>query len=383
MGDDTRPCLKCNSVVGGRSITSVSRRGLIGTLGSALVTLPLNSLLADEATSERQQLRRVSGPPARRLAHRSESLKVYSWTNRRREAGGGPVNYGSERGPVAYGKTRVKITWNSPYSPITVSMGDPVALTDISFAEEIERKVGTSEDGAATIFLPGYNYSFRDVIATAGVLRSQLGCGGPIIAASYPSRGWWWNYAADKADIDWSIATGQIKDFLLHVLRLPMLKRLHFVVHSLGAHALDGAFAQIDASPERERLSKVRSLIFAAPDDDVDIFDAVMLPIISEHKPLTILYLSNADIGMRLAEMDIINGRPRVGSTRGGIYLRPGIETIDVTEIDNTLIGHSTFVEPRVGLDMHLAICGRLQPRVRGLEQLMIEGKAYWRFKRW
>jgi hypothetical protein len=55
---------------------------------------------------------------------------------------------------------------------------------------------------------------------------------------------------------------------------------------------------------------------------------------------------------MRISEF--WNGRPRVGGAWSTIYLNPHVDTIDVSEIDETTLGHSTiFQSIRLANDMH------------------------------
>ena len=75
-----------------------------------------------------------------------------------------------------------------------------------------------------------------------------------------------------------------------------------------------------------------------------------------------------------------INGYPRAGDAGPGIVVLSGVDTIDVSEVDTDLIGHSYYGDNRSVLsDMFNLLRGQLPPRF-GLKEMIAGAFKYWRF---
>ena len=55
------------------------------------------------------------------------------------------------------------------------------------------------------------------------------------------------------------------------------------------------------------------------------------------------LYASSKDMALR-ASMEV-HGYPRAGDTAAGIVIVPGVDTIDASLVDDSILAHSYFVE--------------------------------------
>jgi esterase/lipase superfamily enzyme len=78
-----------------------------------------------------------------------------------------------------------------------------------------------------------------------------------------------------------------------------------------------------------------------------------------------------------------VHGYPRAGDSGRGLVIVPGIETIDATKVDTSLLGHSYFAEERSVLaDMFHIIRDGQRANLRfGLLPVDTQGGRYWTFK--
>ena len=93
------------------------------------------------------------------------------------------------------------------------------------------------------------------------------------------------------------------------------------------------------------RLQSGKSLfnhvVLAAPDIDADIFKHRIAPNITTTAKRVTLYASQLDLAL-IASRYFNNGA-RIGDSGRGIAPIPGIDTIDASAVDTSLLGHSYY----------------------------------------
>src|SRR5262249_42827797 len=118
---------------------------------------------------------------------------------------------------------------------------------------------------------------------------------------------------------------------------------------------------------ERSEKVKFGQIFLAAPDVDIDTFRnlAGAYPQLSDR---TTLYISDKD--RALLGSGLIHNYPRAGFTPP-VTVIPGIDTIEVSKIDLTMLGHGYYGAAREVLqDMHALLRHNDPPRARmGLKQ--------------
>jgi esterase/lipase superfamily enzyme len=123
-------------------------------------------------------------------------------------------------------------------------------------------------------------------------------------------------------------------------------------------------------------------VILAAPDIDADVFKRDIAPALTAAgRPIT-LYASSEDLA--LVASKAVHGSPRAGDSGQGLVIVAGIETIDATNIDTSLLGHSYFAETRSVLsDMfYLIRNGQRADQRFGLRSMDTQAGRYWVFER-
>jgi esterase/lipase superfamily enzyme len=176
-------------------------------------------------------------------------------------------------------------------------------------------------------------------------------------------------YPADIARVEAS--EKQIAEFLTAVANGAGAHRVHVIAHSMGNRGFARAVARITSHAAASARVRFGQIILAAPDLDVDLFKqlAMAYPLISER---TTMYVSARDKAPALSRW--LQDSDRAGFTPP-VTVIDGIDTVEVTHIDLTLLGHRYFAEAEPVLyDIKELIDDdtppdrrlRIEPRVQG-----------------
>jgi esterase/lipase superfamily enzyme len=183
-------------------------------------------------------------------------------------------------------------------------------------------------------------------------------------------------YTADEATIQAS--ESYIADFLTHFVTSAGAERVHIIAHSMGNRGLLRSLPNIISQVQLHSNISFGQIILAAPDEDPDVFRnlAQAYQSIAER---TTLYVSAKD--KALAASGIIHDFPRAGFTPP-IMIVPGVDTIEVSNIDLTLLGHGYHSDARGVLqDMHQLLKNTSPEKRFGLEEVQVETQKYWIIK--
>jgi esterase/lipase superfamily enzyme len=150
----------------------------------------------------------------------------------------------------------------------------------------------------------------------------------------------------------------------------------------MGNVGMLNALARMTNTERARAMGRIREIILAAPDIDRDVFVRDIVPRIAGRRNRVTLYASGNDRALQASEQ--INKEPRAGDTRHGIVLGGGIDTIDASDVDTSLVGHAYYAENRTIMsDMFYLIQQGVPPGQRfGLETVTVAQGTYWRFKR-
>jgi esterase/lipase superfamily enzyme len=252
-------------------------------------------------------------------------------------------------------------------------------MTRDEFFSGLATRVRASEKARAFLFVHGYNVTFEDAARRTAQICYDLGFDGAPVFYSWPSRGSLAGYTVDEQNIEW--AQANLKGFLADFFERSEAMNLYLIAHSMGNRALTRAIAALMAErPDlRPRLTEV---ILAAPDIDAEVFKRdIVPPLTGAGRPIT-LYASSEDLA--LAASKKIHGYPRAGDSGRGLMVFQGIETIDATAADTSLVGHSFFAESQSILSdiFYLIRMGHRAAQRFGLRAVDVAEGRYWIFKR-
>src|SRR5262249_45690855 len=123
-------------------------------------------------------------------------------------------------------------------------------------------------------------------------------------------------------------------------------RNVHVIAHSMGNRALTAALEEIKKSGVPAGSATLAQVIFAAPDVSCDSFRDLAAAFHGTAKHCT-LYASSADVALKASKL--IPGYPRAGEVGDPIFIVDGIDPIDATLADTSLLGlgHSYFGSKR------------------------------------
>jgi esterase/lipase superfamily enzyme len=227
------------------------------------------------------------------------------------------------------------------------------------------------------VFIHGFNVSFEAAALRAAQIGVDLQVPGVTAFYSWPSKGRLAGYPADEASIQASEA--YITEFLVNFVKHSGAEQVHLIAHSMGNRGLLRSIQRI--AQQAQELSKTRfgQIFLAAPDEDPDVFRDLAIAF-QQVAQRTTLYISAKD--KALASSGLIHNVPRAGFSPP-ITIVPGVDTVEVSKIDLTLLGHGYYGDARPVLqDMHSLIRQNTEPGDRfGLNEVVLDQqKCYWTF---
>lgn len=258
---------------------------------------------------------------------------------------------------------------------------DSKVLEEFIFWETLQKQFGglEAEDRVLLIFLHGYNVDFAHAALRAAQIGFDLGIRGTTAFFSWPSKFKILGYQDDIASIEASEKC--IGEFILNMARESGANKVHLIAHSMGNRGLLNAFSNLFESLEATVEKPFQQIFLAAPDVDVDTFKSLS-SVYEKVSQRTTMYVSNKDRALKMSEL--INDQHRAG------YFPPitvvsGVDTVEVSKVDLSLLGHGYVAEARsVLVDMHALMESALPPERRfGLERTTSHsGLKYWRMKK-
>jgi len=247
-------------------------------------------------------------------------------------------------------------------------------LEDQAFFATVREAIANCPAHDTFVFIHGYNVSFDQAARRTAQIHYDLNFQGVPIFFSWPSRADVKLYAGDRSEIGYS--SEYIKQFLIDVIKRSAPGRIHVVAHSMGA---EGAARAIAALGDQGKI--IDQIILAAPDIDVDVFREQLAPRMVQACQRTTLYCSRNDWALLASRA--FNDSPRVGDSGYGLVVRDDMDTIDASDIDTDLLGHSYYGDCLPILrDVRLLLQRNLRPEQRELQRAEMPGKlVYWLFR--
>ena len=324
-------------------------------------------------------------------------VKVFYATDRRElKVDTKKIYYGHERAAMSYGQAVVSIPrdhrmgqlerpavwrfWNTEDPEKFVVLLSAGSMPRAQYLGALQNDVRASRRKEALVFVHGFNVSFEDAARRTAQMKYDLAFDGPAVFFSWPSKGQVSGYKDDLESVNASI--DNIRNFLSEVGRDTGATTIYLVAHSMGNVGMLNALGRMSNTERARAMGRFREIILAAPDIDRNVFIGDIVPKIAGRRNRVTLYASGNDRALQASEQ--INKEPRAGDTRRGIVLGGGLDTIDASDVDTSLVGHAYYAENRTIMsDMFYLIQQGVPPSQRfGLESVTIPEGSYWRFKR-
>ena len=357
------------------------------------VHLPFVAPITFEAPAEWKKFLRDRLPPSLRGSPEGLTYTVWYGTNRQPvDPGDSSKGYSSERGTkIHLGACQVFIphhhrigsTGSSWWRRLITGVDDRLRITGLGelspamYWSRISTQLASLKptEREALVFVHGYNVSFRDAALRAAQLGTDLAVRGAMAFFSWPSRGTVRSYTADEASIEASERA--VTEFITMFAKRSGASKVHIIAHSMGNRGVLRAVNRIAASAQRETGISFDQIILAAADVDADTFRDLSSAYARVSRRTT-LYVSAQDRAVEASRW--LHNFPRAGLTPP-IMIVPRIDTISVTGVDLTLLGHGYVAEAREVLtDMYYILRHGSAPQNRfGLRPAQSpEGRRYW-----
>ena len=273
--------------------------------------------------------------------------------------------------------------------------GEMGTQADRAFVAAIDRQVEASRTGEAVIYVPGYRVTFNQVMTLMGAWAHYLGSSSAVVAFSWPTGTWAWNYLIDcpraRADIP------DIERLVALVAEQSKARRLNLIAFSCGSPLLAEALVRLrqrhpeEGHEQLQRRYRIGNVIFVAADIDLRTFARSHLPVLSEIAVRTEVYVSEDDLALKVA--GLLTGASRLGRPRAQELTRSDLETlasnerlvgIDVAGVPGAhemsgIRGHGYWVaNQRISTDVLLSMVYPFSPAWRGLVHQ--PGRSMWTF---
>ncbi|MCY2983938.1 MAG: alpha/beta hydrolase [Planctomycetota bacterium] len=185
------------------------------------------------------------------------------------------------------------------------------------------------------VFIHGYNVSFEDAARRTGQMAYDLKFPGAPVFYSWPSQANWYSYGTDQDNIE--LSTNQIRDFLVDIATRSNADTVNLIAHSMGNVGLTAALSEIEQGVKPH----FNQVVLAAPDIDANVFKNEIASKIVTKSRRTTLYTSKTDLALIASRY--FNQGDRAGDSGAQVVILDGIETIDATAVDSSLLGHSYY----------------------------------------
>ena len=322
-------------------------------------------------------------------------IPVFYGTDRAQEAvAGTSLSYGPQRGELRYGVAEVSVPddhrmgeierprwWKlqfreDPTKHVVVQSVQELPPSDFEARAKVTLERSSKKE--VLVFVHGYNVGFEDAVSRTAQIAYDLHFEGLATLYSWPSEGSLPKYMIDEANVAWS--RPRFAQFLTMLRDRLGAETVHILAHSMGSRLVAETMASLAplADPHAARL---RQLVFAAPDIDAATFKDLAAAFHEKVERVT-LYASSDDLALKASKL--AHKYHRAGESGLDLVILNGVDTIDATAVDTSLLGHSYYGDNRSVLaDMFDLIRRGSPPQTRfGMVAKDRYGSHYWLFSR-
>ncbi len=220
---------------------------------------------------------------------------------------------------------------------------------EAALRRDLNRELGRLPAGERElfVFVHGFNNSFPSGVFRQTQMLTDFGAQVVALNYSWPSASRPEGYVYDRDSAIFA------QDGLVDVLRLAVSTRAEHVTvfaHSMGSLVTVQALRSLVTAGDRRTLTGIDTVVLAAPDVDIDVFDAVITDIGPNRPREFAVLVSDNDRALNLSST-LRGGHPRVGQSETAAFLQErGIIVLDVSDLDGG--GHETFAGSQALIEM-------------------------------
>lgn len=194
----------------------------------------------------------------------------------------------------------------------------------------------------------GYNVPFDKAVYSLAQLTHDSGIEAAPVLFTWPSLGRVWGYVYDRESANYS--RDALETLLVVAARNPEVTEITVLAHSMGSWIAVEALRQHAIRSSRVD-PKIRNVILAAPDLDVDVFEQQFAALGPERPHFTFL-VSRDDKALRFSRL-LAGGvqrvgavDPSVGPVRDVLERSGGVTVINLADVQGrSRLNHSVFLE--------------------------------------
>ncbi|WP_281701320.1 alpha/beta hydrolase [Acetobacter malorum] len=227
-----------------------------------------------------------------------------------------------------------------------------------------------------TIFVHGYNTSFKNSILRAAQIGYDIGLSQGIGLFSWASAGRSLAYAKDEATAEAS--KYHLATFISDFIKKSPQGKINIISHSMGSRVTLGAF-EILSNGQKKILNSINQVIFAAADIDTEVMQNLAPHIITRCSRTT-SYVCNVDLALKASK--ILHGYPRAG-IMPPVFTLDGMDTILVNKKDLGSFFHGYIGASRSILsDIFSLLKENTPPEKRfSIQPIVDTDYSYWKIK--
>lgn len=219
------------------------------------------------------------------------------------------------------------------------------------------------------VFIHGYRVTFEEAVLRAAQLSLDLDFNGHIVLFSWASSGTFINYVSDEEQ---AYAAAPLFYDLISYFDGSKKTKINLLGHSMGNRVL-----LLGLSDRQLPNVIIEQVFFCAADIYTRVFSK-KFPIICDGATRFTSYTSKNDRALVLSSLLHKAGRIGLYGSRGP-YTIDKMDTIDISHINNGLMGHGYCANNRsIITDIRILLNNNIGPSERGLT--MPHNKKYWEF---
>ncbi|WP_428644689.1 alpha/beta hydrolase [Roseibium sp.] len=221
---------------------------------------------------------------------------------------------------------------------------DPeVFATDNAFVADLRRKIRSQPKSGRDVllFVHGFNTTLTDAIVRTAQFANDMNFSGVPVVFSWASKGKVLDYVYDLN------STLTARDRLVdgaNLLDKASPTGFDLVAHSMGNFLTMEAIRQAAMQKRYNTTGKIRTVILASPDIDIDVFETQIRQLPRSQRKFYVL-ISHNDKALSFSRK-IAGGVNRVGEADAERLAKLGVTVVDLTQIkDTNSLNHTKFAD--------------------------------------
>lgn len=208
------------------------------------------------------------------------------------------------------------------------------------------RRAGRSR--SLLVFVHGYNNFYEDAVFRFAQIVHDSGIHAAPMLFTWPSRGSVLAYPYDKESATFS--RDALEQVLSHAAASPAVSDITILAHSMGGWLATEAVRQLAIRNGRVP-PKIRNVVLASPDIDVDVFRQQLLAM-GPARPKFTIFVSRNDRALEISTL-LSGGVDRVGAVdytrepyRTQIQQTAGVSVVDLSDLSGgDALNHAKFAD--------------------------------------